>query len=132
MHPHGKGADKVCDSGFLRRLPGLIHGQPRCGDGDIGKDIAGKELAVLQHDTEPATQGAPVELLKVNVIIGDAALPGRKKAKQQLHESGFPAASLTHDGDILPRTYGQAQIIQDRRAILRVTEGDVVQLDPAA
>ena len=131
MHPHGKGAYKVCDPGLLRRLPGIVHTQPRRGDRDIGKNITGKELTVLKHDANISAQGALVDPPEIDTVIGDHALLGRQEAQQQLHERGLAAAGFSHHGDIFPGLYGQVQIAQDRRTVLRVAEGDVVQLDLA-
>ena len=70
VHAHGKTADVVIESGQLRRLPGVLHGQVGGEADNVIEDIAREELGVLQEDADLAADLAEVQGRQLATIVG--------------------------------------------------------------
>lgn len=62
MHAHGHGLDIRLQAATARRFPGVADVEPAGAD-DVGEDVAGHQLAVLQHYAHLAAHRAQVHVL---------------------------------------------------------------------
>ena len=131
VHPHGHGADVLRDPGLFRRLPGVVYGELRRGDGDVGENIPVEQAAVLGHHPHPPAQRSEVEGAEILAVIVDRALFRRLKAQEQAKERTFAAAGLAHDGDIFARPDLQIEAVYHIGLRVVIAEGNIGELDTA-
>ena len=129
MHSHGHIPDILCDPGDLGSLPGVVQGQLRCGDRDIGEDISLEKLSVLGHDTHFLSQRTGIDLVQIAAVIVDRALLGLFKSQKETDKSGFSASGPADNSDIISRVDLQGEVIQDQRTVFLIAERDMVELD---
>ena len=114
IHPHGHGSDIVGDPGRFRGFPGLVDGEARRSENDIGVDIALEEAALLHNGTDLPAQGTEIQALDVLAVVVDRTLFRLFKAQQQTHERGLAAARPSYDGHVFAGPYLQRQIVESR------------------
>ena len=128
LKPHRHLADVLGDARGLRRRPGVVLRQG--GDAyDVGEDVAGHELPVLQHDAHLGAHGDEGQAGKVLPIIIDRAALRRLEAQHQAKERALAAAGAPHDGDVLSGGDGKAHVVQHVLSALRIGKGEVPDLD---
>ena len=129
LHPHRHRADIVGNAGHFSGLPRLVQRQLRCGDHDVGIDIALEQAAVLRHGADAPPQRAEIQPRHVLAVVVDGALFRRFKAKQQPHERGFTAARRADDGNVFPRPDLQIHAVHYPGRGVRIAEADVGQFN---
>src|SRR5215471_4228901 len=108
----------------------LVRRRPRPAVGDVLGDRGVKEHGVLQHETHLSAKRGERVGPHVIAVDADGAVrhivePGYKSEECRLSASGF-----ADEGDALAWLYGQADVLQDRRA-RRVAEAHAVKHNAA-
>ena len=73
-----------------------------------------------------------VEPVHFHAVIADGPMFRGLKAQQEFYQSGFSAAALSDYRNIFSRIYAHAEILQDWRIPLRITESNVTDPDISA
>ena len=132
LHAHGHLSDVLRDPGRFRRLPCVVQSEPGSRNSDIFKNTAHQELPVLHHHADMSAERSQVKAVDILAVIEHGAHPGLFKSKKDPHQRGLSAARLADDCHILSGFDPDAQIIQDVRHCLGVTEAHMVQFNIAA
>jgi len=132
VHAHRHGADVVGDARLGGGFPGIVLGEGGGGADDVGENVAGQELAVLQHHPQLAPQGRQVDAGHVLPVIVDCAARRRFEPQQQAQQGGLAGTGGPDQRDEFTRTDMQGNLLEDRRAIRGVAETQAADFDLAA
>ena len=134
------GADQIVVAARMRQdilfdagLPGspgdLRTGDPAVPEADVVARGRLKERAFLAHDRHTVSKEGFRQLEAVHPVIQHLPRPGEHRAGHELCDGGFARAGRPHEGHALARLDFEGEIIQQRRAQMRIAEGDVPKLD---
>ena len=132
LHAHGHFPDIIRYTCRLSCLPGVIQSQPRRGNGDILKYTAHHELSVLHDYADMPSERAKVQSADIFAVVIDGTLFGFLKAQQDPYQCGLSASGLTDDRDIFSRLDPDAQIVQDIRHVVRISETHMAHFNVSA
>ena len=117
MIAHGHLIDELMGTHSLGGGNDLFLGGVQPPITDVAENIAAKDEAVLEHDTQLAAQGfqrylGNVLLGAVGAFQGNFAATQVIEAAEQIHHRGFPRACGSHQGDALAGADVQVQVLE--------------------
>src|SRR5216684_5735238 len=128
----GQFEDEVVGARKLCRGDDTLGRQRGIGQRDVVPDRAVEQHVFLKHDADLAAQPGRIDLREIDAIDQHAAALGDIEALGELGERALARPGRADDAEQLARRNGQADVVQDFRAVDPVTEGDMLERDVAA
>ena len=101
----------------IRKLCGcdtFLIGRVQSPKADVIHDGTGKELHILKHDAQRATQIRLVDLPDVDAVKADLAVIDIVETIDQVSDSRLAGARCTDESDLLPRLCPQRDVVKNR------------------
>ena len=127
VHLHRHGADIVGDTGDLRCLPSVVHGEGPVAH-DVGEHVSRQQPDALRCHTDLTPHRHQVEGLEILAVVADNTHLGRFEAEQYAHDRGLARPGGTHHCDEGAGSHLEGHVVENRRPVGGVAEADVAHL----
>ena len=124
-------ADEVVRIGKLRRSHDFLVGRIQTTVADIIADGAGKQVGILQNDTERAAEVRLFDLIDIDAVVADLAVREVVETVDQVGDGRLARARCADERDLLTGLSIQRDVVQND-LIRVITEIHIEEADIAA
>ena len=127
VHAHRHRGDVAVHRREARRSPRVVLGQVAADAEDVAQNGALQHGAVLGHDADLPSDGAPVHLGKIPPVVEDRAGGRLLESEGEPDQRAFARARFPDDADEFARPRMDGHVLQHQRPVARVAEVDPVE-----